>query len=65
MYGVSLETFQKWINESQTLEERMDTERTFLYGSRKWTPKLLQIIFDEFGDPREFKDIIDSNQDKE
>jgi hypothetical protein len=62
MYGITMETFSKWMRKSEELSERMDEEDNFFYSHRKWTPKQLQMVFDVFGDPREYKDIIDSDE---
>jgi len=59
-YGISLETFKTWIGNSQSLNDRVYEEGDNLLITRKWTPRQLQKIFDEFGDPREYQDIIDS-----
>ena len=67
-YGVSLETLQKWIINSPALRalEREEREEEgynsqLSFTNRKWTPKQLQLIFYEFGDPRQYWEIIDSN----
>ena len=63
MYGVSLETFRTWITDSEKLGNllRSDEDYDFgVYNSRKWTPFQLKTIFEVFGDPREFQDIIDN-----
>lgn len=59
-YGISLETFQGWIRDSQNLSNKMEQEDKYLSERRKWTPKQLEMIFDEFGDPRLYQDIIES-----
>jgi|GEM_PF-3105417 len=58
LYGVSIETFNKWIVESPGFNSEDSDEEVNFLRLRKWTPKQLQKIFDEFGDPREFQDII-------
>jgi len=60
LYGVSLETFNTWIGNADDLNARMELEDKYLDHYRKWTPNQLWMIFNEFGDPREFQDIIDS-----
>ncbi len=63
-YGVSLETLQKWISGSSllmVLKDQAEVNDDFSFNSRKWTPKQLQYVFKEFGDPREYSDIIDSS----
>ena len=65
LYGVSLETFNKWIkDESESIDELAQDDELHFYQSRKWAPKHLEILFNVFGDPRPYQDIINNNSDE-
>jgi len=63
-FGISLETLQKWISSSEVLtalKENPKEDYIFSFNNRKWTPKQLQHVFNVFGDPRDYREIIDGD----
>ena len=62
LYGITLETLHSWIRNSSPLNKMMDDDDDYFIGLRKWSPRQLQMIFDAFGDPRDYQDIINSDK---
>ena len=58
MYGISVETLYKWLNHTEAFDELMVASNCYPTESRKWSPRELELVFEFFGDPRVFKDII-------
>ena len=60
LYGISLDTLQTWMDSSQKLADQIDEEDNEynFWHRRKWSPKDLEMVFEIFGDPRNYQDII-------
>jgi len=61
LYGVSWDTFyHTWMGNSLELTDLLEEikQEDQIWYRRKWTPKDLEMIFQVFGDPRDYQDII-------